>query len=410
MATISLKGSVHLQRLIDAVGHCKRAHPSIDVVVWEHKEAAQQLNVVHSTCGVLGIDVNSDECIPGHCLSNGDFGFDTLEQAKVSLADRFVNAASYKRNGWQRGALYQICDSHGEKVIAVLGIFGSPEIDLGSFKLAANATAPLIRCMLAMIMELEEFGEQARRLETNVFTLNTAEVASQYLHDIKDELNIMSATLSQLERYVDESSRGAVTAKTALNAQLRHAQILSGEFVTQSRRNQMAREIIDAHDILRRRADFHRLDADRRHISFAMMIGDRPVYVVGDKYRLGSLFNNVISNAMYFVRQRGLNRRPRVEIKLWIERGLCCTSVFDNGPGIRDKKLIFRAGYSTRGGGSGLGLPMCQDIVRRHDGTLQVDSVPGAWSKFTIRLPLSAEAPLPKGSKARRANAPQRVG
>lgn len=64
--------------------------------------------------------------------------------------------------------------------------------------------------------------------------------------------------------------------------------------------------------------------------------------------------------------------------------------VIDNGPGIpediRDK--IFYPLVSGREGGSGLGLSIAQSFIEQHQGTIDVDSVPGR-TRFTILLPIS---------------------
>jgi len=52
--------------------------------------------------------------------------------------------------------------------------------------------------------------------------------------------------------------------------------------------------------------------------------------------------------------------------------------------------------YSSRGGGTGLGLPIAKQIVERHKGTIEVDSVEGRGTTFRIRLPRQhAPAKLP---------------
>jgi signal transduction histidine kinase len=47
----------------------------------------------------------------------------------------------------------------------------------------------------------------------------------------------------------------------------------------------------------------------------------------------------------------------------------------------------FRPFYSTRKGGTGLGLPTTRKIVEAHGGTISVQSVPGKGSQFTVKLP-----------------------
>ena len=65
--------------------------------------------------------------------------------------------------------------------------------------------------------------------------------------------------------------------------------------------------------------------------------------------------------------------------------------VTDTGVGMSPEVAarIFDAFYSTRPGGSGLGLPTTRKIVEAHGGTLSTESEPGQGSRFTVRLPLA---------------------
>jgi signal transduction histidine kinase len=65
--------------------------------------------------------------------------------------------------------------------------------------------------------------------------------------------------------------------------------------------------------------------------------------------------------------------------------------VTDTGLGMTEevRARVFDAFYSTRPGGSGLGLPTTRKIVEAHDGSLGVESEPGKGSQFTVRLPAS---------------------
>jgi signal transduction histidine kinase len=64
-------------------------------------------------------------------------------------------------------------------------------------------------------------------------------------------------------------------------------------------------------------------------------------------------------------------------------------SVSDTGVGIaeQDRDRIFRPFFSTKSGGTGLGLSVTQRIIREHGGTLSFISEPGGGTTFTIRLP-----------------------
>jgi signal transduction histidine kinase len=66
--------------------------------------------------------------------------------------------------------------------------------------------------------------------------------------------------------------------------------------------------------------------------------------------------------------------------------------VTDTGCGIPPdlKPKVFDAFFSTRPGGSGLGLPTTRKVVESHGGTIALESEPGKGSRFTIRLPVQS--------------------
>jgi signal transduction histidine kinase len=65
-------------------------------------------------------------------------------------------------------------------------------------------------------------------------------------------------------------------------------------------------------------------------------------------------------------------------------------SVSDTGAGISREQLekIFRPFYTTKRGGTGLGLSLCRRIISQHGGTLTVESEVSKGSRFIIRLPM----------------------
>jgi signal transduction histidine kinase len=73
--------------------------------------------------------------------------------------------------------------------------------------------------------------------------------------------------------------------------------------------------------------------------------------------------------------------------------------LIDTGPGMDAETLgkVFGAFYTTKQGGSGLGLPTARKIIEAHGGTIDVESAPGRGTKVTIWLP--APPRLPKGGR-----------
>jgi len=104
---------------------------------------------------------------------------------------------------------------------------------------------------------------------------------------------------------------------------------------------------------------------------------------------------NIVTNAY-----QALNGKPGGTIVLSSERGSglyegkAVIRFADNGPGIQPEHIekIFQPEFTTKTGdtGSGVGLWLVRDQLKIVDGTISVESKPGAGATFTMAVPLSA--------------------
>ena len=78
-----------------------------------------------------------------------------------------------------------------------------------------------------------------------------------------------------------------------------------------------------------------------------------------------------------------------LRLSLTTQDGFVKIQVRDNGPGIEQERLetIFRPYWSSRAGGTGLGLPVTRRIVEAHHGEISVESTLGEGTCFEIVLP-----------------------
>jgi signal transduction histidine kinase len=81
--------------------------------------------------------------------------------------------------------------------------------------------------------------------------------------------------------------------------------------------------------------------------------------------------------------------------------------IIDQGPGMTAEELahVFEPFFSTkkRGQGTGLGLPIVEEIIRAHRGEVDLLSVPGRGTEVIVRLPVAPEDAAPDGSHTERA-------
>jgi two-component system OmpR family sensor kinase len=120
-------------------------------------------------------------------------------------------------------------------------------------------------------------------------------------------------------------------------------------------------------------------------------VASGPLRVFGDVNLLSQVFGNLLSNAVKYSPHGGL-----IKLCARLEPDQVVVTVEDQGLGIsaQDKVRIFERYYrgsNTAGiGGTGVGLHLVKLMVDLHQGAIEVDSVEGKGSRFTVRLPVRA--------------------
>ena len=117
--------------------------------------------------------------------------------------------------------------------------------------------------------------------------------------------------------------------------------------------------------------------------------GDIPPFAA-DAQRMKQVFGNVLDNA---AKHGGAGRK--VEVSADVEDGAMVIRVRDHGPGIPVEELPFvkQKFYkgSSKARGSGIGLAVCEEIVKLHGGSFDVENASGGGAIVTIRLPMGVE-------------------
>lgn len=103
--------------------------------------------------------------------------------------------------------------------------------------------------------------------------------------------------------------------------------------------------------------------------------------------QLNQVFMNLLMNAAQAITEKGI-----ITIRTWAEEDELRVAISDTGNGIPPEQIgkIFEPFYTTKevGKGTGLGLAITYDIVKRHQGRIEVASEPGQGSTFTVCIPV----------------------
>ena len=121
---------------------------------------------------------------------------------------------------------------------------------------------------------------------------------------------------------------------------------------------------------------------------------DPDLHLIADPIKLKQMLLNLLSNAIKFTPQRGRVSISTRQVETWIE-----IAVADTGIGIAKADLgrLFRefqqldAGHGRQQEGTGLGLALTKRFAELHGGEVNVQSVPGKGSTFTLRLPVETK-------------------
>ncbi len=268
----------------------------------------------------------------------------------------------------------------GKASVASLELFGPPKrvIQVKATPHAAGGALVIV----------EDISERARldavrtdfvanishELKTPVGALAVlAEAVSE-----EDDLEVVHRLASKM---VDEAHRAA----TSIDDLLELSRIELG--------GQAVRDRVAVHDVLRSAVIRSLAAAEQRDIRIDLDEPDPSVAVLGDRRQLVSAISNLIDNAVKYS-----DSGAEVFVSVVDDAPYVGLRVLDRGIGIPAKDLdrIFERFYrvdrarSRDTGGTGLGLAIVRHVANNHQGDVQVSSIEGEGSTFTLRVPVAS--------------------
>jgi len=240
---------------------------------------------------------------------------------------------------------------------------------------------------------IEEQLLQARKIES------VSLLAGGIAHDFNNLLMGVLGNVSLARHALDDPARAARRLDEAERAGER-AKRLSQQLLTLAKGGAPVRRAIELPKLLRESAELA-LSGSNVRIEFDLAPDLWPADA--DAGQIGQVIENLVINAVQAMPGGGTIRVQASNVRFLEEGDPSLTPgryvrirLADDGVGIGPEQLqrVFDPYFSTKEGGSGLGLTTSYSIVSKHDGRIEVDSVVGRGATFTIHLP-AHEGPTP---------------
>jgi signal transduction histidine kinase len=235
--------------------------------------------------------------------------------------------------------------------------------------------------------ELLRLGQVAR--------LNTlGELAAGMAHELNQPLTAILANTQAAKRLLQDDPDELPTALEAMDQAVAQAR-RAAEVLARLRRSveqpnaAQPGQVVDLAQAVRNALDLLAPECKRRGVSVTVQAA-RPAQVLTERVALEQIVHNLLTNAL-----QALDLVPATERQLTVHielaSGMGVLRVVDTGPGIAPDTLphVFEPFFTTREGGLGLGLSLCETLATGMGGQLTAQANAPRGAVFTLSLPLA---------------------
>lgn len=260
------------------------------------------------------------------------------------------------------------------------------------YKLSLGIGASMILLIIAFIYVIRLL-HKTRKLEAEAQMADrlayVGTLASGLAHEIRNPLNAMNMNVQMLE----EESPGKILEEgkefrellSGIKREINRLERLVNNFLTYARPQKLTMSERDVNSVVKDIVRFLKAEIEQKKIILELKLDPYLPHVEMDEQQIKQALMNIMINSKQVLKEGG---KISISTKMGSE-GKTLIEIKDNGPGIPQemKNKIFDIFFSTRGGGTGLGLPIAQKIIEMHGGWIDLRSEPGKGTHFTIYLP-----------------------
>ena len=329
---------------------------------------------------------------------------DTSELHKVKIITDILNAprVEYPHEAWHEGirVMVDVPLAVTEKMIGLIRLYLTEQRDFSDDELDFIITvAEQCACIIERVQLMENQQARFDHLACQMDKMSSlGRMAAGIAHEINNPLTGILLYSSNMSKKVSPESSLDEGFKIIIQETQRCKTIIQGllEFA-RDREPQMIPANVN--DIIERAIGIVDNEFRLRHVTKNVQLAGGMIKTMLDGNQIEQVFINLLLNALHAVEGNGI---ITVKSEVDSEREKVRVQITDNGCGVAatDIKKIFEPFYSTKNKGTGLGLAVSYGIVKNHQGDIQVFSIPGKITRFSVELPIRAQNSNTKGDHA----------
>src|ERR1700692_4842010 len=240
----------------------------------------------------------------------------------------------------------------------------------------------------------DEERERLRQVQADLAHLSRVttmgELTASLAHEIRQPISAAvtnaKTCLRWLGRDEPDVAEACEAASRIVKDVTRAADIIS-RISSLFKKGALQRELVDVNELIREMIVLLRSEASRYSISIRTELAEDLPKVMADRVQLQQVFMNLMLNGIDAM--KGTTGRGELTIKSEAANGQLLISVSDTGVGLSSEQAeqIFKAFFTTKDNGTGMGLPISRSIIESHGGVLWAAGAPGRGATFHFTLP-----------------------
>jgi len=247
-------------------------------------------------------------------------------------------------------------------------------------------------CLLVIIGLVRRELTWQKRQRLNEHLSFAGAMAGSIIHDFRNPMSAMRLDAQLLQHETAKGSAGhperLVHLADRITQTIDRMDILLGEFLVIYKADATTRERFDINTCVQDCIELVKNRFAKGRLQVVMELSPTPLCVQGYPVQFKRALSNVLNNAEHFSPPDST-----VTVKTRRENDEAVVTVTDVGPGIprADRGRIFEIFFTTRPGGTGIGLALAKTAVENCGGTIDVETpASGKGSRFVIRIPIQA--------------------